>query len=114
MKCEEEQITPKTQLSSDNNDCGAVTVGLDEETPEKDRLSLEDQDSVEKDMMKITPKTQLSSDNNDCGAVTVGLDENAVSYVTIAFLLIHNGMDVLLSGGLAKGGWDSGGARGGD
>ncbi|RXN21045.1 cathepsin E-like protein [Labeo rohita] len=46
------RITPKTQLSSDNNDCGAVTVGLDEETPEKDQLSLEDQDSVEKDMMK--------------------------------------------------------------
>nr|XP_023660035.1 uncharacterized protein LOC111839935 [Paramormyrops kingsleyae] len=38
-------ITPKTQLSSDTNDCD-----------------------------EITPKTQLSSDTNDCGAA-VGLDE---------------------------------------
>ncbi|RXN17384.1 hypothetical protein ROHU_026953 [Labeo rohita] len=67
------KITPKTQLSSDTNDYGAA-VGLDETlkevepptleintlsqsevqdvekvTPERDQLSLEGQDSVEKD-----------------------------------------------------------------
>ncbi|KAL1250797.1 hypothetical protein QQF64_018593 [Cirrhinus molitorella] len=94
-------VTPNTQMSSDNNGCGAVTVGVDETlcevesatlemntlsksevqdkekvTPEKDQLPFNDQDSSEKDVVKISPvKVPVLNEKQSFCAPTEAVEE---------------------------------------
>ncbi|KAF4117931.1 hypothetical protein G5714_002484 [Onychostoma macrolepis] len=152
------KITPKVQLSSVNNDCGVVTVGLDETlsevepptlemntlsqsdvrdvekdvsdpsvlmdssicaateglekedfqilclqknvyvcqvTPEKDQLSLEDQDSDEREMVKISPVKEhvLNEEQSFCSSTEAAEECAPVSGTSPAIQSFMNGIE---------------------